>query len=89
MSDDDLFECATHVGQAYPDDIALWPGSTRTAVYEARDSLLEKSPGRRVIEERSYCIGRDHPRFPDNVPLGLTHVLVYEVRLSPELRAVG
>jgi hypothetical protein len=86
---DDLFEAAQMVEQGYPDDISSWPEPIRLCAYAARDRLLKREPGLSVVAERSYCIGRDDPRFPDDVPLKWTHSLVYEVKLSPGPGAAG
>lgn len=75
-------ECSIPVGRSYPDNISDWPEYCRKAAFTARDLLLKENPERHVIEEVSYCIGRDHPRFPENTRLSITHILVFQVYLD-------
>jgi hypothetical protein len=80
-----FYECSVVLGRAYPDDTAEWPEAARNAAFAARDSFLQDRPERRVIEEISYCIGREHPRFPENVPPNHTHLLVLQIYLDDEV----
>jgi hypothetical protein len=78
-------ECSQPSSTAFPDDINQWPEPYRRAAFAARDRLLSENPGRRVVEEISYCIGRDHPRFSDNTQDRFSHFLVFQVYLDGEV----
>lgn len=84
---DDLFEAVQLVKQQYPDDIGQWPEMCRLSAYASRDRLLKRDPSLSVVSERSYCIDSSDDRWNADVPAGLTHALIYEVKLSSPIAA--
>jgi hypothetical protein len=76
----DIFECAQASFEAYPDDMSQWPDMYQKAAHAAADRELKRHPGARIIAEKSYCMTKDHPRFPDDSKWPFFYV--YEITIS-------
>jgi hypothetical protein len=82
----DFFEGCLYCKEAYPDDSSRWPENQRGYMDAAVNRLLVRYPDAKVIEDRTYCWSKDHPRFPESNEvmdrLGLNFVLVRQIKFD-------